>query len=169
MTTIFTSDTHFGHANVIKYCDRPYASAEEMDAALIKNWNAKIQPKDTVWHLGDVAFAPKERTCEILSQLNGRKNLVLGNHDRRFKNDPELRSFFESIHDGFVEMNIGKTSFFLCHYPMLSWNKSFHGSIHLHGHCHGKVKYDTNILRLDVGVDAYGPIETNEIISMLTK
>ena len=53
--TFFTSDTHFGHENIIKYCNRPFTSTEEMDKALISNWNKVVKPEDTVFHLGDFA------------------------------------------------------------------------------------------------------------------
>lgn len=75
------SDTHFGHTNVIKYCNRPFKDAEEMDKILIKNWNETVSNKDVVIHLGDFAFCSKERAKEICSQLNGKKILIKGNHD----------------------------------------------------------------------------------------
>ena len=75
------SDTHFGHANIIKYCDRPFNDADQMDSMLIKNWNEIITPDDIVWHLGDFALKNKEKTINYFRRLNGRKMLVLGNHD----------------------------------------------------------------------------------------
>lgn len=75
------SDTHFGHTNVIKYCNRPFKDAKEMDSVLIKNWNETVSNKDVVIHLGDFAFCSKERAREICSELNGRKILIKGNHD----------------------------------------------------------------------------------------
>ena len=76
----FTSDPHYYHANVIKYCDRPYGSVEHMNESLIANWNAVVAPEDTVYCLGDFSFAP--RPVELFSQrLNGTKYLVPGNHD----------------------------------------------------------------------------------------
>lgn len=81
MKVFVTSDTHFGHTNVIKYCNRPFRDAEEMDKALIKNWNETVGKNDTVIHLGDFGFCGRERIKEILSQLNGKKILIMGNHD----------------------------------------------------------------------------------------
>ena len=75
------SDTHFGHANIIKYCNRPFNSVEEMDAAMIKNWNEVVSNKDTVLHLGDFGLGSKEYIREIIGKLNGRKILIRGNHD----------------------------------------------------------------------------------------
>jgi calcineurin-like phosphoesterase family protein len=76
----FTSDPHFWHANVIRYCSRPFASIEEMNGALIKNWNDVVKPDDVVYCLGDfsLAFRPVEAYSSI---LNGTKYLVPGNHD----------------------------------------------------------------------------------------
>ena len=75
------SDMHFGHGHIIKYENRPFADAEEMDAAIIENWNKAVKPGDLVYVAGDVSFYPKEKTAEIISSLSGRKLLILGNHD----------------------------------------------------------------------------------------
>lgn len=77
----FTSDTHFGHARIIELVHRPFASVEEMDEVLVRNWNERVKPEDTVYHLGDVALGPKKRQREILAALSGRKILILGSHD----------------------------------------------------------------------------------------
>lgn len=79
MTTWYTADLHFGHANIIKHCNRPFPDADTMDAALVKRWNEVVQPDDTVWVLGDVALSPKN--LGPVTRLNGRKILVAGNHD----------------------------------------------------------------------------------------
>jgi calcineurin-like phosphoesterase family protein len=78
----FTSDTHFGHANVIGYSHRPFRDVEEMNRAMIERWNARVRPEDTVFHLGDFAMGPRERYAEYARALNGKKVLILGNHDR---------------------------------------------------------------------------------------
>lgn len=76
----FTSDPHFYHSNIIKYCNRPYSSVEEMNEALVTNWNSIVKPEDTVYCLGDFSLAI--RPVELYSaQLNGTKYLVPGNHD----------------------------------------------------------------------------------------
>jgi calcineurin-like phosphoesterase family protein len=77
----FTSDHHFGHNNIIKYCNRPFENVDEMNAALIKRWNEKIPPDGDVYHLGDFALCHPEKLEEILDQLNGRIHLIIGNHD----------------------------------------------------------------------------------------
>lgn len=81
MKYFIISDTHFGHKNIIKYCDRPFKNVEEMDKTLIENWNKTVSNQDTVLHLGDFALCSKERARQIMSQLNGKKILIKGNHD----------------------------------------------------------------------------------------
>lgn len=78
----FTSDTHFFHKNIISHCNRPFANVDEMNAELIARWNETVSPGDRVFHLGDVSFAGVNATREIISQLNGHKVLLRGNHDR---------------------------------------------------------------------------------------
>jgi calcineurin-like phosphoesterase family protein len=82
MTIFLTADHHFGHRNIIRYCARPFRDVEEMDAAMVENWNAAIGKDDLVVHLGDFALASRKRIADLLDTLNGRKVLILGNHDR---------------------------------------------------------------------------------------
>lgn len=78
----FTADTHFGHANIIKYCNRPFSSVEEMDETLIRNWNSVVPADAVVFHLGDFCLDTKERWEDIFKRLNGKeKILITGNHD----------------------------------------------------------------------------------------
>jgi calcineurin-like phosphoesterase family protein len=77
----FTADTHFGHGNIIRYCNRPFACVEEMDAALIARWNRRVGPADTVYHLGDFALGPKALWPAYRRQLNGTIVFILGNPD----------------------------------------------------------------------------------------
>jgi calcineurin-like phosphoesterase family protein len=80
MATFFTSDPHYWHANIIKFCARPYADVEEMNEALVRNWNEIVRPEDTVIVVGDFSLA--FRSVETFTRrLNGRKILVAGNHD----------------------------------------------------------------------------------------
>lgn len=81
----FTADTHFSHHNILRYANRPWATVEAMDAALIANLNAAAGPDDELWILGDVALGPKEALAATISQLQaGRLVLLIGNHDRCF-------------------------------------------------------------------------------------
>ena len=162
----FTSDTHWGHNNILKHCNRPFTSVEEMDYTMIKNWNAVVTPKDDVYHLGDFAFRSRaSEVAHIFKELNGNIHLIIGNHDHR-----SLRNY-----DGFAsishlkDIKIGDQSVTLCHYPMRSWNKSFHGSWHLYGHVHGLS--EPWGLSFDVGVDSWGftPVSENQVIKRMGK
>lgn len=77
--TFFIADTHFGEESILRYENRPFADAAEMDEAMIKKWNETVSPQDTVWHLGD--FGAEGHEAETLSRLNGRVLLIKGNHD----------------------------------------------------------------------------------------
>lgn len=122
----FVSDTHFGHENIIKYCNRPYANAEEMTKDLIARWNATITKRDTVYHLGDVCF--KSEHLPIMDELNGAKKiLILGNHDQLPISD--YASYFDEIY-GMTQYK----GFWLSHCPMhpdeLRNKKNIHGHTH---------------------------------------
>jgi calcineurin-like phosphoesterase family protein len=171
MNVFFTSDPHFGHANVIKYCDRPFSSADEMDEALIERWNSVVRDADFVWVLGDVFFHQVSKCNEILSRLRGRKGLVLGNHDKIIRNQRPLQEKFSEVHPGLHRTHVAGTMVVMCHYPMLSWEGSHYGSFSLHGHCHGKIPFDPNYRRLDVGVDCHDfrPLAWEEVRARLEK
>ena len=111
----FTSDTHFGHGNIIKYCTRPFLSAGEMDVTIINNWNAIVKPEDTVYHLGDAFFTSPERAKHILSILNGHKILILGNHDRTGHKMKEWG--FEEVYQSLQLTLSDGTIANLSHYP----------------------------------------------------
>lgn len=90
------SDTHFGHQNIIKYCNRPYRNYLLMDQDIVERWNSVVKPEDIVYHLGDVYMQCSKGYIEnILGRLNGRKRLVLGNHDNG--KDQILQKYFQKI------------------------------------------------------------------------
>jgi calcineurin-like phosphoesterase family protein len=135
MTNIFfTSDTHFGHKNIIEYSKRPFASVEEMDDALIENINREVKPNDLLYHLGDWAMW---RGHEGYRRRIHCRNivLILGNHDRH---QSKLRPLFLDIHP-ILHTKIDGRNFSLCHYAMRVWPKSHHGAWHLYGHSHGSL------------------------------
>lgn len=90
------SDTHFGHDNIIRYCDRPFENSKEMDERMLDNWNSVVRPGDIVYHLGDVYFN-KSRTDwgSFFAKLCGAKRLILGNHDDG--KDKLLQNTFQKI------------------------------------------------------------------------
>ena len=172
----FTSDTHYGHANIIKYSKRPFAHVDEMNEALIKNWNSVVQPGDTVYHLGDFAFARPDKIESILGRLKGQKILLWGNHDKSLWHEKEmLKRYFNKVGDYF-ELNVpdtdvdrGQRKVVMCHYPMITWNKAHYGAFMLHGHCHGSLRYPFVGKILDVGVDVhnYPPISYDQVKAIL--
>lgn len=152
MANVFiTSDLHFGHKNILKYNTdtRPWASVQEMNESLIEHWNSNIKEQDVVYHLGDFSFLNKEQTQAILSRLNGKVVWVRGNHDQVLD-----KLGVPTI--GLHEVSYKGVDIVMCHFPMVVWNKSHRGSIHLFGHCHGSYQHDGRAI--DVGWDARGRI-----------
>lgn len=144
----FTADTHLGHNNIIRYCKRPFDSIEEMDDAIISNWNKVVKNNDEVFHLGDFAF---KDFVSYRSKLNGRIHLILGNHDIR--NIKILRDVFEGVYQLHYKKIYG-VSIVMCHFAMRVWHKSHFNSWQIYGHSHGFMSDDDNFGKVyDVGVD----------------
>lgn len=161
-----TSDTHFYHNNIIRYCNRPFTSVDEMNETIINNWNAKVNRSDTVYFLGDFAFNSRfDEVNNIFNKLNGCKIGIKGNHDH---SDVRKKLAWNAFFD-FYDLKYKDMTFVLCHFPFLFWNKSTHGSIHCHGHCHSKqTNRENKVRRFDVGQDAwnYSPVSIVEIITL---
>lgn len=164
----FTSDSHFLHNNIIRYCNRPFKDSQEMDDILIKNWNSKVKKDDSVYHLGDVGLGNPIRLKYILDELHGKIYLIKGNHEKTAMNKKCINRF-EWVKDYF-ELNYFDSEdkkmqmLILFHYPLKTWNKKNYGSFMLFGHVHGRIPED-NTLSMDVGVDCtnYYPISYFEI------
>lgn len=169
MATFFTSDLHFGHANVIKYVPRPFKDVEEMDAELIRRWNAVVGPKDEVYVVGDFSLCKRARALEIATALNGVKYLVRGNHDK----DPPTAAFawIKDMHTVKVDVGGQEQRIVLCHYAMRVWDRSHHGAWHLYGHSHDSLPDDPNALSLDIGVDCwdYTPVSVAQIAEWMAQ
>lgn len=164
------SDTHFGHGNIIRFCNRPYSSVEEMNKDLIERFNAKSSRDTTVYHLGDVFFGDLDRWQEIFDKLIFKKLIVVkGNHDKNFEKwfldkKPQNVDFVdhlvEKINGRYITLN---------HYPMLSWFNDCYGAWNLYGHHHNTL--EKSIFKsMDVGVDTnnmnpYTFEEVDEIMS----
>lgn len=142
-----TSDTHFGHTNIIGYANRPFSDVKEMDECLIENWNSVVGKNQHVFHLGDFAFGNVEYQRKILSRLNGKIHFVRGNHDH---NHPEG---FDNLPD-IIELKTQGRLWVLSHYAFRVWNCSHRGAINLYGHSHGCLADDPNLQAMDVGVDS---------------
>jgi calcineurin-like phosphoesterase family protein len=154
MSEIFvTSDTHFFHKNILKYQpnERPFEDVYEMNRELIKRWNEVVSPEDEIWHLGDFAFAGKKKVLDILSQLNGKKYYIFGNHDG-VMNSPEVKEHFKWM-GKYKRVNWCGRSVVLFHYPIHVWDKMAHGSYHLYGHTHCQIPHLYHGRSMDVGVD----------------
>ena len=162
MTLWFTADQHFGHANIIRFCDRPFADVAEMDELMIQRWNSVVGMRDEVWHLGDFAYrCGPNRQSEIFHQLKGRAiHLVRGNYDRK----STLNLPWTSIQH-YAEIHAEGKIFIMFHYPLVAWNKSRRGSLCLHGYSHGCLPDVTG--SCDVGVDAWDfkPASIEEIFA----
>lgn len=140
MKVFFTSDLHFGHENVLRFDHRPWKTAEEMDAELIRRWNNKVAPGDLVYVLGDLIWKTRDGDApELLKQLNGQIILIKGNHDR-FVNNGAAKKCLAGVKDYddiAVTLNDGVTRrCILSHYFIPMYNGHRYGAIHLHGHSH---------------------------------
>lgn len=142
----FTSDTHFDHANILKYTDRPFLTVGEMNEALIANWNVSVKPGDIVYHLGDFAF---KRHAYFAERLNGQIILIEGSHDAM---DSKAKKAFQCV--GPRHTVKGEPDIILSHYAMRVWPRSHYGTWHLYGHSHGHLPAWGK--SFDVGVDAQG-------------
>jgi len=144
----FTADTHLGHGRIIEYCKRPFFNSEEMEEVTLHRFNEVLRPGDTLFHLGDIAWSsyPLER---FFSRLRTKQvQLILGNHDRKKHSEYSKHCTWVGDLKG-VTLPGGYAV--LCHYPLRSWNRKGHGSVHLYGHVHGNLPgHDRS---LDVGVD----------------
>lgn len=157
----FTSDTHFGHENIIEYDKRPFKDADEMDKCLIDNWNSKVKMKNTqIYHLGDFAYKSRYAIEYYLNRLYGQVHIIFGNHDdkgaRRFKD-----LFLTAQEMAYISINDQRMT--LYHYAQRTWRNSHYGSWQLFGHSHGRM--DPWGKSFDVGVtpNNYTPLSFEEV------
>ena len=219
----FTADTHFGHGNIVKYCNRPFLkkldiealesnggewhdgiwkgefasrhrisreAVEEMNNTIIDNINKYVAEEDTLWHLGDFAFAPRGKYVAHCEGYRGRircqnVNIVWGNHDEPTCEEPSdsdyhIRHLFNKArHLVITKFSGHKNKFFMSHYANAVWDKSHRGAIHLYGHSHttaesGLDKHFPGRRSIDVGVDnafrllgEYRPFSLDEILRVV--
>lgn len=164
----YTSDLHFGHKNIIQYENRPFNSTEDMTIGLILNWNEIVKPDDDVYILGDFAFQNSYMTCgvinDILRRLNGKKHLIVGNHDSYVNKQAFNPRYFEEI-TPYKEIKDSGNFIVLCHYPIESWNCKRYGGIHLHGHTHiNDSKPDMNRYNVGCMLYNYKPVTLKQIL-----
>lgn len=159
MRTFITSDLHFGHTNIMKFCPQSRArfrnDVNYMNEAMVTEWNTIVQPEDLVYILGDVAFLPAQKATEYMRRCNGRKILVQGNHDRKLLNDPSFCRCFEEVHH-YLDINYNGHKICMFHYPIAEWDQMHRGALHFHGHLHGGVSGLEEFRARDMGMDATG-------------
>ena len=145
MATYFTSDIHFGDERIMKLCGRPFSTTQEMDEYIVSKWNYKVLPSDIVWILGD-SVSIEHFNKDILNRLNGKINLLVGNHDisahGKIMDNTKVNVFVESFlyfdNTIFPHVKISGHNVVMCHYPIMEWNGIEQGWIHLYGHIHNK-------------------------------
>ena len=161
MKTYVTSDIHFGHTNIMKFCPATRARFKDdvkfMDEEIIREWNEIVEPGDLTYILGDVAFHNAQKATEIMRRLNGRKILVAGNHDRKTLQSETFRNEFVSVQP-YLDINYEGHKVVMSHYPFLEWDQMHRGSLHFFGHLHGGKTGMENYRCMDVGIDSTGEI-----------
>ena len=169
MRTFFTSDSHFGHDNIIRHCKRPcrehpFQDGAQMDRALMDAWNSVVSPGDVVYHLGDFSLRPAAVISDLLKKLHGIKHLIVGNHDRVDEISGCRLQGWASMRE-MAKISVDGHSVFLCHYPMREWPGMWQGTVHLYGHVHGNLQPLPG--SMEVGADVWGgkPIQMAEILS----
>lgn len=155
------SDHHFFHDNIIKYCNRPFKDADEMTSKFISSWNKKVPKNAEVYYLGDFTMGGSssfEEIKSIISQLNGKITFIKGNHDndelwRKIEKAklPNVVAVLDVCIRTFIRPDGNKQKIHMNHYPLRSWDGSYHGSWHLYGHEHGQMEMHGK--SMDIGVD----------------
>ena len=166
--TFFTSDSHFGHGNIIRLSHRPsrehpFRDEAQMNRALTDAWNSVVNPGDVVYHLGDFSLRPASVIDGLLKKLHGTKHLIVGNHDRTHG-----VAGWASIQE-MDKIEVDGQGVFLCHYPMREWPGMWRGTVHLYGHVHGNLQPLPG--SMDVGADVWGgkPVQIAEILGAMTR
>jgi calcineurin-like phosphoesterase family protein len=172
----WTSDLHIGHKNILKYNRQEFSTVEEMHEHIIEEWNKVVKPQDLVFNLGDVCLGNLENAADVLGSLNGFIYTITANHDSE-------KSFnvFNTISDKQIysdeflkEVKVDGVGVTMCHFPLVCWNKSEYGSIHVFGHAHGSIEGVGK--SMDVGLDSakkligeYRPFTHKEVCDILSK
>ena len=165
----YTADSHIGHANIIRHCDRPFETVEAMDAALVQAWNARVTGNDTIYIIGDLLFRHREPE-QIIRQLHGKKHLIIGNHDSNWMHKVDVNRYFHSV-NLMLEFSDGRQPVTLCHYPLVSFNHARTGFM-IHGHIHQKTDADywpllcarDNVLNAGVDINHFEPVTFEELL-----
>lgn len=162
----YTADLHLGYAPILHDTARPFKDVDEMDEALIGNWNRTVRPEDTVYIVGDFSYNGGEAPVRYLSRLQGTMHLIRGNHDTGLLHAERLLDYCASVTD-LLEIDDQGTHIILCHYPILHEK----GGYMVHGHIHNQRNHAFTLLQqlpkvLNAGVDInfYRPVTLPELI-----
>lgn len=165
----YIADTHFGHQNILSFAKRPFSTIDEMEKTIISNWNHTVNENDEVYIVGDL-FYRDNIPGRILSQLKGRKILILGNHEAHWLTK-ELEIYFDRIETS-LEIIDHNHTVYLCHYPMVSYPKQSRAYM-IHGHIHNDTLFDywcillkrSRILNAGVDINHFKPVTLDELIT----
>lgn len=179
-----TGDYHLMHNNILRLCNRPFPNIETHDLEIISRNNEVVSNKDTIWDLGDISYRSSslEKLVDYLNQLNGKRKLLLGNHDTAIRKAYKKGLLDKLIKSGKLEVIGGESAindpslivakflnefghkFVLSHYAYRTWPHAFRGTIHLYGHSHGNLP--PHYASFDVGVDSnnFRPWSLNDIL-----
>ena len=164
MASWFTADLHLNHENIIRHCNRPFRTSQEMDGHYIASLREHVAAEDDLWILGDFAFArnagDRDRVCHLFDQIPGRRHLVRGNHDHK----ATLRLDWTSVSD-IAEIEEEGQRLVLCHYPMTTWNRARYGAIQLFGHVHDALAGFRGSVNVGVDQWCHRPVRLEEIVA----
>ena len=171
----YISDTHFGHENIMKHCNRPFLSIEDMDESILCNINERVTSEDDLYIVGDFChWNPKEiNPVDYLSRIRGKKHLITGNHDKSLIHNKAARAYFEDIRQ-YADIEDNGRRVILFHFPLAEWDGYHRGSYHIYGHVHNNMQNPafSFMKRLDrafnvsVDVIGFGPKTLDELIQM---
>lgn len=158
-------DCHFGHKNIIRYCNRPFKDVDDMTEKLIKLWNNVVGNNDIVYVVGDFALCGKNKIIEIGQRLNGRKRLIMGNHDQA-SIETYKQAGFEFVYNHPIVL---EEFFVVSHEPMVGFSPSTPFA-NIFAHVHDNPAYtDCSARSFCVSAEriCYEPIDFETIKAMM--
>jgi calcineurin-like phosphoesterase family protein len=171
MNYYFSADWHIGHSNILKYDNRPFETIEEHDQEILRLYNETVNKSDTFYFLGDFCFRSPEYAEEFLSQMNGNKFFIWGNHDKHMIKLYEKYGQYLGMK---AIINVNGQEITLDHFSNRVWNRSHHGSWMFYGHSHDNLEHTPWGKSMDVGVASayrilgqYRPFSFEEIKTIL--
>lgn len=170
MSYWFSSDLHFGHANIVKYEKSNYKDVYHRDQDIVKRWNELVSPKDYAFLLGDIGLHKDiAYVRSMVAQLNGHLHFIKGNHC--YRDHIKMYEEFGVYMGTLVNIAVMKQQISLCHFRMANWTNSHRGSWNLHGHQHCNFPDDKSMLQMDVGIqgNCFKPLNFCEIKTIMSK